>query len=104
MKYSRFLSALLLIASLTAFTSAQSHTRDHSKMDNCSSDCCAKDTSRVAENDTYTCQMHPEVISDKPGKCPKCGMNLVKVKSSLTIKKSHKIQKDTTMSHPDKMH
>lgn len=27
---------------------------------------------------TYTCTMHPEVISDKPGKCPKCGMELVK--------------------------
>ncbi len=26
----------------------------------------------------YTCLMHPEVISDKPGKCPKCGMDLVK--------------------------
>jgi len=25
----------------------------------------------------YTCPMHPEVTSDKPGKCPKCGMNLV---------------------------
>ena len=25
----------------------------------------------------YTCVMHPEVISDKPGKCPKCGMKLV---------------------------
>lgn len=25
----------------------------------------------------YTCPMHPEVISDKPGKCPKCGMTLV---------------------------
>lgn len=25
----------------------------------------------------YTCTMHPEVISDKPGKCPKCGMELV---------------------------
>lgn len=22
----------------------------------------------------YTCPMHPEVISDKPGNCPKCGM------------------------------
>jgi hypothetical protein len=26
----------------------------------------------------YTCPMHPEVISDKPGRCPKCGMKLVK--------------------------
>jgi hypothetical protein len=26
----------------------------------------------------YTCLMHPEVLSDKPGKCPKCGMTLVK--------------------------
>jgi hypothetical protein len=25
----------------------------------------------------YTCPMHPEVTSDKPGSCPKCGMKLV---------------------------
>lgn len=25
----------------------------------------------------YTCTMHPEVISDKPGNCPKCNMPLV---------------------------
>jgi hypothetical protein len=25
----------------------------------------------------YTCVMHPQVISQKPGKCPICGMNLV---------------------------
>ena len=25
----------------------------------------------------YTCTMHPEVVSDKPGKCSKCGMKLV---------------------------
>ena len=28
----------------------------------------------------YTCSMHPEVTSDKPGKCPKCEMGLVKKK------------------------
>ena len=28
----------------------------------------------------YTCPMHPDVLSDNPGKCPKpgCGMTLVK--------------------------
>jgi hypothetical protein len=25
----------------------------------------------------YTCPMHSEVVQDKPGKCPKCGMTLV---------------------------
>ena len=26
---------------------------------------------------SYTCSMHPEVISEKPSKCPKCGMELI---------------------------
>ena len=25
----------------------------------------------------YTCKMHPQVVSDHPGKCPICGMKLV---------------------------
>ncbi|HQS50734.1 MAG: copper oxidase [Sphingobacteriales bacterium 17-39-43] len=41
----------------------------------------------------YTCPMHPEIQSDKPGNCPKCGMKLVvqkpKVsKPSTPVKKS----------------
>lgn len=28
----------------------------------------------------YTCEMHPEVISDAPGDCPKCGMRLIEMK------------------------
>lgn len=27
----------------------------------------------------YACPMHPEVTSDKPGQCTKCGMDLEKV-------------------------
>ncbi len=26
----------------------------------------------------YSCSMHPEIKSESPGKCPKCGMNLEK--------------------------
>ena len=29
---------------------------------------------------TYTCEMHPEIHSQKPGNCPKCGMKLIKEK------------------------
>ena len=28
----------------------------------------------------YTCTMHSDVVMDKPGKCPKCGMDLVEKK------------------------
>ena len=28
---------------------------------------------------TYTCPMHPEIVQDKPGDCPKCGMALVPI-------------------------
>jgi CopA family copper-resistance protein len=30
---------------------------------------------------TYTCVMHPEIHATKPGKCPKCGMDLIKEKA-----------------------
>src|SRR6187399_105588 len=38
--------------------------------------CWSKESSH--QHDTYTCPMHPTVISDKPGTCPVCGMNLVR--------------------------
>ena len=34
---------------------------------------------------TYTCPMHPEIIQDKAGNCPKCGMHLVPVKSQDVV-------------------
>ena len=37
----------------------------------------AQKRGKIAAKDViYTCPMHPEVISDKPGSCPKCGMAL----------------------------
>ena len=51
--------------------------------------------SKMPKTDTvvkkvYTCTMHPEVISDKPGKCPKCGMELVEKKTLVKRKDSLK--------------
>jgi hypothetical protein len=45
----------------------------------------SKQKTPAAKSDTaakyiYTCTMHPEVMKDKPGSCPKCGMTLVKKK------------------------
>ena len=37
---------------------------------------------KPAAKQLYTCPMHPDVISDKPGQCPKCGMTLVPVADS----------------------
>ena len=31
----------------------------------------------------YTCPMHPKVMSDKKGKCSKCGMDLVVSKETI---------------------
>jgi rubrerythrin len=38
------------------------------------------DEMKTEAETTYTCPRHPQVQSDKPGKCPICGMTLVKKK------------------------
>ena len=46
---------------------------------------CGKKEQRAqhdAEGIKYTCPMHPQIIQDKPGTCPICGMDLVKVGAS----------------------
>jgi FtsP/CotA-like multicopper oxidase with cupredoxin domain/DNA-directed RNA polymerase subunit RPC12/RpoP len=47
------------------------------------------DTMQVSSNKDqpviWTCPMHPEIHSDKPGNCPKCGMKLVKEKPKANM-------------------
>jgi membrane fusion protein, copper/silver efflux system len=45
---------------------------------------CKQKVSQIHTHDAaeskqlYTCSMHPQIIRDKPGKCPICGMDLIK--------------------------
>ena len=38
----------------------------------------AKPAAKAEAKQYWTCSMHPEIHLDHPGKCPKCGMDLVK--------------------------
>jgi Cu(I)/Ag(I) efflux system membrane fusion protein len=39
---------------------------------------------RAAADLVYTCPMHPEVIENKPGDCPLCGMSLVEKREAVS--------------------
>lgn len=39
---------------------------------------CSSKESSHEHSDTYTCPMHPTVVSDQPGVCPVCAMDLVR--------------------------
>jgi hypothetical protein len=42
----------------------------------------------------YTCPMHPEVVADRPGNCPKCGMKLVPLKQGE--RRTSNVQRSTS--------
>src|SRR3989344_1753230 len=50
-----------------------------------------KQSIRISSKNTYSCPMHTEVKSDKPGHCPKCGMNLEPSKSQTENHAGHKM-------------
>lgn len=52
---------------------------------------------------SYTCPMHPEIHSDKPGNCPKCGMKLVPEKKKASAKKPAVTQKAPVKQTPKKV-
>jgi hypothetical protein len=45
----------------------------------------------------YTCEMHPEVHSDKPGTCPKCGMELIQKEVPASDTATMHMDSDTMM-------
>lgn len=47
----------------------------------------------------YTCRMHPQIVKDKPGKCPLCGMTLVPLvkeegRSDENVHRNHTMKVD----------
>ena len=62
------------------------HHMDSTKVEKPMSHKQHHDTTTTAKTvQQYTCPMHPEVITNKPGKCPKCGMTLVKKEAKKTM-------------------
>jgi hypothetical protein len=84
------ISALLLISTLTI---------------NAQEKAGKKDTAHNAVY--YTCPMHPNVKSDKAGKCPKCGMDLAlskkeQMKAEVVKLYSCPMHADVTSASPGK--
>ncbi|WP_340152636.1 vitamin K epoxide reductase family protein [uncultured Marivirga sp.] len=61
-------------------------SHDHSSMSH------QDDGDKSSKKIQYTCSMHPEVVTDQPGKCPKCGMTLVKKDEAKTEMSGHKME------------
>lgn len=75
-KLSAILMALTALTLLSPYILPAAYTKESTAV-NFLSDSTLTDSTKV----TYTCPMHPEVTSDKPGQCPKCGMDLVPKKT-----------------------
>ncbi len=60
---------------------------------------------KEAQQTFYTCVMHPEIHLAKPGKCPKCGMTLVKEKAkpikNIVVKKPVPTKKVTSETNKE---
>jgi Cu(I)/Ag(I) efflux system membrane fusion protein len=88
MKYIKFLLPGLFVTALTAILLC---------LPGCSKENGKVQVSEKTENhkkEYYTCTMHPQVISDKPGVCPICGMELVKKVVEESDQSSGTDQKD----------
>lgn len=70
MKKTIILSAVAFALTIIACNNSATDSKQQSN---------AIDTTKMKTGETfYQCPMHPEAISDKPGSCPKCGMDMEK--------------------------
>ena len=83
----------LMICGATAFS--QDKTKSNGRQSSSSK------TEMTKDSVYYTCSMHPEVKMAKPGKCPKCGMTLVKKTVKITNTKMEAMKTYTCPMHPE---
>lgn len=61
----------------------------------------AQNHSAHSETETYTCPMHPQIIRNKPGNCPICGMKLVKKENNEHKQKINDVDLTTLLKPTD---
>lgn len=85
-KYNSFPSPsillLLFVVLMVLFSCKEKKASDHTQHQGMNMDSSGTDENQKMKNSAqaavYTCSMHPQIIRDKPGDCPICGMDLVK--------------------------
>ena len=85
MKKVTFMAVALMLSAATLFASNQQTKPSNAKTQSAS--------------EQYTCPMHKDVVSNKPGKCSKCGMKLEKKAAAMY---SCPMDKDVTSNKPGK--
>lgn len=82
-------STLVLVTSLTLVSFSLAFAQHQHGQD------AKMQTFQQGTTGVYSCPMHPDVVSDHPGKCPKCGMELEKQSTEAGQSPSHMMGKPT---------
>ncbi len=83
-------SAAALLTITTAIAQHSDHEHDYPPSQGYGA------ASEQEKKQKYTCTMHPEVVMDHPGNCPKCGMQLVPLKKDK--RPTPNVQRSTSSS------